>query len=129
LINSAKSDVPKGTKEWLKRYLPKNERNIVFTHVPFDTQPIRRFIMDTDPRKNMTKYVQSHAPDLFDEQIQQQVDFVFTGHLHFTGLIKEAKTEHHFIGMGITPVNHNKGYTARCYMVNIDDKIEYRVVE
>lgn len=127
LINSACSDVPEGTKEWLYKFLPKQKKNIIFTHVPFDTQAMRDYILSVDPTKDMNIYVQSYAPGLFDTHIQQQVDHVFSGHLHFTGVIKTASTKHHLVGMGITPLN-DKGFVSRCHIIQTGKKIIHKIL-
>ncbi len=103
LINSAFSKVADGTKEWLLERLPKNKRNFIFTHVPFAHPDIREHILSVSPNRDMTKYVQSGNPDFFDAEIQSQVSHVFNGHLHSTGTVETYPTQHHFVGMGITP--------------------------
>jgi hypothetical protein len=122
LINSAFSDVTKGTKEWLNELLPKRKRNLIFTHVPFDIPAVRNYILSMDPHRDMKKYVQSYAPDLFDETIQNQVDHVFSGHLHFTGRIHTPSTDHHLVGMGISPVREPLCYNKTEFGFNLSSQ-------
>ncbi len=108
LINSAFSKVADGTKEWLLERLPQNKRNIIVTHVPFAHPEIIKHILSVSPNLDMIKYVQSGNPCFFDEEIQSQVSHVFNGHLHFSRTIKTHPTQHHLVGMGITPIRTPK---------------------
>jgi hypothetical protein len=40
------------------------------------SQSLTNYILSMEPHRDMKKYVQGYAPDLFDETIQNQVDHV-----------------------------------------------------
>ena len=85
LLDSALSEVPEGTREWLRGLKGKHSRQLLFTHVPLDLPITREYILSVDPERNMTKYVQSKAPWVYDECRELGISHVFTGHLHFGG--------------------------------------------
>lgn len=92
LMNSHNSGVPDGTAEWLARSLRLDRTNVIFTHVPPDLPQVRAAIHGQQPDRNLTKYVQSHAADLFSEAITDRIDSVWSAHLHFRTVARIGRT-------------------------------------
>jgi 3',5'-cyclic AMP phosphodiesterase CpdA len=101
LVNSHNSDVPPETAAWLREELNPDAVNAVFTHVPPDTPETRNAIHSREPHRNLTKYLQSHAPTLYDEALADRVDCVWSGHLHFETSVKKGRTDFHILPLSI----------------------------
>lgn len=126
LMNSAFSDVPPGTKEWLDESLERCRTNLLFTHVPLHVPEIREYILSVDPGRDLVKYVQHQAPWVFREELVGRVQHVFTGHLHFPGEICVDGTRMHMLGMSITRISNPPALPASCCSWRSDrpDRIE-----
>ena len=98
LMNSAFSDVPPGTAEWLDRSIRPAGTNLLFTHVPPDTPENRSAILTREPYRDMNKYVQSKASGLYAGHIQHRFSHVFTGHLHVPYVIPHDRMTCHILG-------------------------------
>ncbi|MDF2721255.1 MAG: metallophosphoesterase [Paenibacillus sp.] len=105
LMNSAFSDVLPGTREWLRQAIVPGRPHMLFTHVPIDTVEVRDYIRSIDPKRQMAKYVQSHAPWLFEECIEGNVQHVYSGHLHLPGLVNVKGTAMHLLGLSTVSVD------------------------
>ncbi len=127
LINSAISDVPQGTGQWLNDVLGKHKRNIVFTHVPLDVPPVRQYISSVEPDRNMTKYVQSGAPWMFQECIRDKVDAVYSGHLHFFGRIVVDKVSMYILGLSIVAFEEQYQDMGMAMILDLD-KSEPKII-
>lgn len=127
LMNSAFSDVPPGTKEWLDESLNRCRTNLLFTHVPLNVPEIRQYIHSVEPNRDLKKYVQHGAPWVFHEGLAGRVQHVFSGHLHFPGEIQAGHTRMHMMGMGITKVGNQPALPASCCIWRSDrpDRIDY----
>lgn len=127
LMNSAFSDVPPGTKEWLSESLERCRRNLLFTHVPLNVPETRDYILSVEPHRDLKKYVQSGAPWVYPEGLAGRVQHVFTGHLHFPGEIRVDQTGMHMLGMGITRADNLPAPPASCCSWRSDrpDQIAY----
>ena len=108
LINSHNSAVPPETAVWLQTELDPSAVNAVFTHVPPDTPETRAAIHAREPHRNLTKYVQSHAPGLFEDALSGNVDAVWSGHLHFQTSAQKGRT--HFQILSIAIHAYGKAY-------------------
>lgn len=128
LINSAISDVPQGTGQWLNDVLGKHKRNIVFTHVPLDVPLVRQYLLSVEPDRNMTKYVQSGAPWMFQECIKGKVDAVYSGHLHFSGNITVDNVQMYILGLSVLPVNAQYPDMGMAMIIDLD-KPEPRIIK
>jgi predicted phosphodiesterase len=98
LMDSALSEVPPGTGEWLDGAGRQDGTNLLFTHVPPDTQENRTAILTREPYRDMNKYVQSKAPGLYAGHIQNRFSHVFTGHLHVPYVIPHDRMTCHILG-------------------------------
>lgn len=103
LMDSALSSVPDGTEDWLQTTLAKSERNLLFTHVPINLPVVKEYILQVDPRRDLSKYVQSGAPHLFERCLHGRVEAIFTAHLHFPGRLVHAGTTMHLLPLSIAP--------------------------
>jgi hypothetical protein len=125
LLDSALSGVPDGTKEWLRSLKGRHARQLLFTHVPLDTPKVRDYILSIDAERNMTKYVQSKSPWVYDECIELGVSHVFTGHLHFGGELTADGMRMTMVAKSITslqvPVR-----VAEAYIVELGRTVELR---
>ncbi|MCC5844021.1 MAG: metallophosphoesterase [Verrucomicrobia bacterium] len=108
LINSHNADVPPETEAWLREALEPGPVNAVFTHVPPDTPETRAAILAREPHRNLKKYVQSHAPGLFENAMAGKVDVVWSGHLHFHTTARIGKTRFNILPLSIHA--HGKTY-------------------
>ena len=98
LMDSALSEVPLGTGEWLDGAGRQSATNLLFTHVPPDTPENRTAIFTREPYRDMNKYVQSKAPGLYAGHIQNRFSHVFTGHLHVPYVIPHDRMTCHILG-------------------------------
>ncbi|MDA0744916.1 MAG: metallophosphoesterase [bacterium] len=122
LMDSALSYVPKGTEAWVDEVLNQFDRNLLFTHVPIDKPPVREYILSVDPNRSMKKYVLSGTPDLYDRCLKNRVEHVFTGHLHFPGLLELDGTGFYLCDMSITmhDPNRNSSSMASAWLVQYE---------
>ena len=120
LMHSAFSTVPKGTREWLNRTLPKHRRNLVFTHCPLDIPQLRKFILSVDPRRNLKKYVQSGAPPVFEECLRGRVQKIFFGHLHFGGELSVDGTMMYVRGLSVAAVGRKYPEMGQAMILDLD---------
>ncbi|WP_186445988.1 metallophosphoesterase family protein [Paenibacillus cremeus] len=125
LLDSALSEVPLGTKDWLRSLQGRHRRQLLFTHVPLDLPATREYILSIDPERNMGKYVQSKAPWVARECEKLGVSHVFTGHLHFQGELQAAGMRMHLLSKAITglrqPVLH-----AEALILELGDTVSTR---
>ena len=106
LMNSAFSDVPPGTAEWLDRSVRHDGMNLLFTHVPLDTPENRTAILTREPYRDMNKYVQSKAPGLYTGHVQDRFSHVFSGHLHVPYVVPHGRMTCHILGhQGVTVID------------------------
>lgn len=101
LINSHNSAVPEGTGAWLQAHLNPEAVNAVFTHVPPDVPETCRAILDCEPHRDLNKYVQRGAPGLFARSLEDKVDAVFSGHLHFAAQATRGRTQFHILPLSL----------------------------
>ena len=98
LMDSALSEVPPGTGEWLDGARRQDGTNLLFTHVPPDTPENRTAILAREPYRDMNKYVLSKAPGLYAGHIQNRFSHIFTGHLHVPYAIPHDRMTCHILG-------------------------------
>lgn len=101
LVNSHDSNVPEGTAAWLREELDPDATNIFFTHVPPDTPETRAAILEREPQRDLSKYVQSKAPGLFEAALADRVDQVWSGHLHFHATARKGRTHFQILPLSI----------------------------
>lgn len=111
LVNSFDSGVPHGTGDWLRETLTPGVSSAVFTHVPPDTKETRTAILERDPGRNLTKYVQSGAPELFEYALSGRVHGVWCGHLHFPACVMLEGTHIHILPLSVHA--HGKHYPGQ----------------
>ncbi|WP_216624466.1 metallophosphoesterase family protein [Paenibacillus foliorum] len=127
LLDSARSGVPEGTKEWLGELKNRHSRQLLFTHVPLDVPETREYILSVDSKRNLNKYVQSHSPWLFQDGLQEEMNHIFTGHLHFPGDLQVSDTVRmHMLGMAITDLRRPERPASACIIELEHDAIEIR---
>ena len=97
LLNSHDSNVPPDTSPWFKENLDGETFSILCTHVPPNVPSVREAILAKDPQRNLTRYVQSGAPELFDDALKGKLDLSFSGHLHFPATVECGKTTFHIL--------------------------------
>jgi len=107
-MDSALSNLVEGTEDWLTDVLDTDRTCLLFTHVPIDLPETRDYILSVDANRSMTKYVLSGAPDLYRHHLQGRVSHTFTGHLHFTGLLRHNTTQFHLCNTGISMHDPNR---------------------
>ncbi len=112
LMDNSLSDVTNGTQDAVRRMLAPSGRNLLCAHVPLDLPTTRDYILSIDPRRNLTKYVTSGAPDLYGSVVRGNVTDVFSGHLHFPGLLTHESTTFHLCGMSIGMHDPNREQTT-----------------
>jgi 3',5'-cyclic AMP phosphodiesterase CpdA len=112
LLDNSLSDVTDGTLEAARRMLAPDARNLLCAHVPLDLPIIRDSILSVDPNRNLAKYVSSGAPDLYPAVARGNVTAVFSGHLHFPGLLRHESTTFHLCGMSIGMHDPNRDQTT-----------------
>jgi 3',5'-cyclic AMP phosphodiesterase CpdA len=128
LVNSAFSGVLEGTREWLINSLHGNGNSIIFTHVPLDCPAMRNYILSVDPGRNLTKYVQSRSPWLFDECIKGKVPYVYTGHLHLPGAVHLQGTTMHLLGLSTMSVGKEYPGMGKMAVLDLDRPESLRIV-
>jgi predicted MPP superfamily phosphohydrolase len=99
LMNSAFSDCPPGTREWLTEAVDSDSTNILITHVPIDIQQVRDYIASIDPGRKIADYLHSHDPQLYEESVKGKVADVYSGHLHLPGAVTVEGTHMHLLGL------------------------------
>jgi 3',5'-cyclic AMP phosphodiesterase CpdA len=110
LLDSALSNLTARAGEWLYEAARSDVPNLLFTHVPIDVNITREYILSVDARRSMTKYVISAEPELYGRSIAGRIDHVFTGHLHFDGDLRLARTHFHLCNMSVTMDDPNRSY-------------------
>jgi 3',5'-cyclic AMP phosphodiesterase CpdA len=105
LLDSALSDLADGTATWLDDLFERATPDLLFTHVPIDIPTARDYILSVDPRRNMTKYVISSAPDLYPRYLKNRIPHV-PGDLHLD------HTHFHLCTMSITMNDPNRSYST-----------------
>lgn len=118
LVDSFDSNVPKGTDHWLRQSTENSKRNMLFTHVPLCTPEIGDYILSIQPQRNLRKYLQSGAPNLFDEAVHNRIEAVFSGHLHFEGRLTVRGTEMYLLPLGLCAFG--KSYPDQGHLYFID---------
>jgi DNA repair exonuclease SbcCD nuclease subunit len=108
LVNSCNSGVLPGTADWLNEHMNPDSINALFTHVPPDTPEVRATILNREPHRNLIKYVQSRAPELFETALAGKVDSVWSGHLHFQATTSVGRTRFNILPLAIKA--HGKTY-------------------
>jgi len=98
LMDSALSEVPPGTGEWLDSAGRQDGTNLLFTHVPPDTPENRTAILTREPYRDMNKYVQSKATGLYAGHVQDRFSHVFSGHLHVPYVVPHGRMTCHILG-------------------------------
>jgi calcineurin-like phosphoesterase family protein len=98
LMDSALSEVPPGTGEWLDGAGRHDGTNLLFTHVPPDTPENRTTIITREPYRDLNKYVQSKAPGLYEGHIRNRFSHVFSGHLGVPYVIPHDRLTCHILG-------------------------------
>ncbi len=83
LLDSADSSLPSGSTRWLRDALDTDRTCVLCTHVPIDVPPVVEAIHAVDSNRDLNKYVQRGAPDLYEEVLYGSVSMVCSGHLHF----------------------------------------------
>lgn len=83
LIDSHNSGLPDNTGSWLDSLNDSTEPMICLTHVPWSTPRLRKLILQRQPGRDLSKYVQSKAPDFFRKHAAGRFLYTFFGHLHF----------------------------------------------
>ncbi|MCC5808159.1 MAG: metallophosphoesterase [Opitutales bacterium] len=101
LVDSHNSGVPEGTRDWLRRKTDNSMRNVVITHVPLNVPSMSDYILSIEPHRDLKKYVQSGAPDLFEASLRGRVEAVFSGHLHFPGKVSVEGTDMYLLPLSI----------------------------
>ncbi|WP_168735619.1 metallophosphoesterase family protein [Cohnella fermenti] len=120
LMNSAFSGVLPGTREWLREQTRSEQRKILITHVPVDIPEVRDYILSISPGRELAKYVQSHAPWLFDECVRGRIGDVYSGHLHLPGRITVDGTSMHLLGLSTISVGATYPGMGQVTFLNID---------
>jgi len=128
LIDSSTSEIGRGDIEWLKKAVELHRRNIIFTHTPFDTPKVRRAILDVDANKDLSKYVQSGSPGIFEDILEGKTEMIFSGHLHFPVELIVANTRMYCLGLSVCAVGRE--YLGMGKAVILDtENMELRVIE
>lgn len=121
LLNSAISDVPEGSGQWLDEVSARHKRNLLFTHVPLNIAPISDYILSVDPDRNMEKYVQSGAPWVFEQCVKGKIDAVYSGHLHFPGNISMHGVEMYILGLSIVAIDQTNQGMGTAMIIDLDN--------
>ncbi|MCD8482581.1 MAG: metallophosphoesterase [Verrucomicrobia bacterium] len=101
LVDSHNSGVAENTDEWIRKEVEGSARNILITHVPLSTPEMRAHILEIEPERNLLKYVQSKAPDLFHSAVAGRVTTVISGHLHFSATLSVDGTQMYVLPLSI----------------------------
>ena len=89
LLDSAPGEIPTQTQQWLEENLTESanrsadDKTILFTHIPFNIEAIRRFITSVEPGRDPHKSLQRGMPAAIEDLLVAGMSMVFTGHLHF----------------------------------------------
>ncbi|MBA2481856.1 MAG: hypothetical protein H0V44_14420, partial [Planctomycetes bacterium] len=95
LVDSASGGTAPESSAWLQAQ--PHERAMLLTHVPVDRPLVRSFIADVDSERDCAIYTQSRSPALFADHLAGRIRTVFTGHLHFPGLVRDGDTTFHLL--------------------------------
>jgi predicted MPP superfamily phosphohydrolase len=109
LVDNALSDNYKNVDSWLEQALIKNDKNLLFSHVPIDTPQMRNYIHSVDSRRDLRKYVMSGAPELYPQTLKDRISFMFSAHLHFGGHLQCHSTQVHLCSMSTSISKHGEG--------------------
>ncbi|TVR07846.1 MAG: hypothetical protein EA401_14565 [Planctomycetota bacterium] len=101
LVDSHDSGVPEGTGAWLDSLAATPGPMISITHVPWNTPPLRDLILHRQPKRDLRKYIQSRAPDLYQPHVRGRFAACFFGHLHFQGHTQVDGTAMHILPLSI----------------------------
>lgn len=121
LVDSSLSDVQSGTREWIRDRTETHKKCILCTHVPLDVQPVTSKILDIEPDRNLDKYVQRGAPNLFDDCIQGRIDRIFSGHLHFSATIEFESTTQIILPQSVRPVDPSYSTDGTVYIYDTEE--------
>lgn len=102
LIDSASGGAVSGTKDWLQQLPVTSNKTIVLTHIPIDTPEVRKFILDQDPAREIQKYVQGGTAEILKVFNKQNVSEIYSGHLHFPGVIPTGRMIQNLLGLGVS---------------------------
>ncbi len=100
LIDSHNSGLPDSTGSWLDTLCAQPGPMICLTHVPWSIPLLRDLILQRQPGRDLTKYVQSKAPDFYQQHAAGRFLYTFFGHLHFA-----AQTRLNGSRMNILPLS------------------------
>ncbi len=103
LMDTAASAVTADTLDWLAAATDPHAPQLLFTHVPVNHPEVVSHILSVDPGRDLNKYVQH--PPIFDSHLRGRIEAVFTGHLHFPGLVHVDGTAMHMLPLSITAVD------------------------
>ena len=122
LVDSALSDIADGSEQWLANATGSAGSLLLFTHVPVDTPETRTCITSTALGRNMTKYVLSGAPQLYERYLEGHVRHAFGGHVHLPLHCRAGAMVQHICGMAITmhDPGRNEDSVASATIVTLD---------
>lgn len=83
LIDSHDSGVPADTGLWLDQISQQEQALVCVSHVPWKTPALETLILDRQPKRDLKKYVQSKAPEFYEQHVRGRFERCFFGHLHF----------------------------------------------
>ena len=118
LLNSHNSNVSSDSSFWFEQNLDSGAFNAVFTHVPPDVPEVREAIAQRDPQRNLTQYVQSGAPKLYEDSLQGKIDLTFSGHLHFHTQAESGRTRFHILPLATKA--YQKSYPEQGHLFFFD---------
>jgi hypothetical protein len=128
MVESAFSEVPSETAEWMTSAVHDPARSIVFTHTPVDVPEVREFILSVNPRKDLKKYVTSKSPKFFLQGVQGRASWLYAGHLHFGGTVTVAGTSIRFLGLSTEAEGVRYEDMGEALVLDLDRPSEPRII-
>ncbi len=108
MLDSHNSGLPADTGSWLEQHVASTEKPLILlTHVPWDTPAMRDWILIRQPGRDLGKYVQSRAPDIYDRHLRGRFHSAFFGHLHYAGTSREDGTRCHMLSLALHAADRN----------------------
>lgn len=129
VFDSALSAVSPVTEAWVETTLARGGPATIATHVPIDIEPVREWIRNVAPSRNLKKYVQSGSPDFYEKCLRGRIQHALAGHLHLEGELTHEQTAIRFLSMSISchDLNRDARYVASAaIMVTNGKKMAWR---
>ncbi|PCJ63003.1 MAG: hypothetical protein COA79_02485 [Planctomycetota bacterium] len=105
-LDSALGYISEEDQLWLIENIVNSSFNIIITHVPFPFEETIKLLKEN--HKDCLVYSQQNLSDQFIEKVLSSVNFIFSGHVHFTANYKESDAAVHFIKNANEPISDSK---------------------